>query len=100
MPTADHGLPWSTLLWIDLIPDTYAPTIRTSSLLATCTFRPMTPCLYLNEGEFIWVDSYCGNTYHVEHCITTAETIQACIAAHTFATSLEASILELTDRSH
>ncbi|SPC63756.1 related to Gag-pol polyprotein [Ustilago sp. UG-2017b] len=41
-PHLDHGLPWSTLLWIGLIPDTYAPTIRTNSLLATCAFRPMT----------------------------------------------------------
>ncbi|SOV05532.1 uncharacterized protein UDID_18451 [Ustilago sp. UG-2017a] len=63
------------------------------------------PCLYLDKGESIWVDggyghsaitvgpfshiatdkSYRGNIYRVKDCITAAETIQACIVAHTFA---------------
>ncbi|SOV09680.1 uncharacterized protein UDID_19284 [Ustilago sp. UG-2017a] len=44
-PHLDHGLPWLTLLWIGLIPNTYAPTIQTNNLLATCAFRPMTQSL-------------------------------------------------------
>ncbi|SOV05979.1 uncharacterized protein UDID_19272 [Ustilago sp. UG-2017a] len=67
------------------------------------------PHLYLDEGEFIWVDggyghsaitvrpfshiaadkSYCSNIYHVKDRITTAETIQACIVAHTFASQYD-----------
>ncbi|SPC68089.1 uncharacterized protein UHOD_12317 [Ustilago sp. UG-2017b] len=46
-PHLDHGLPWSTLLWIGLIPDTYAPTIQTNSLLTTCAFKPMTKLVLL-----------------------------------------------------
>ncbi|SPC61214.1 uncharacterized protein UHOD_11257 [Ustilago sp. UG-2017b] len=49
-PHLDHGRPWSTLLWIGLIPDTYAPTIRTNSLLTTCAFKPMTKARFCAHG--------------------------------------------------
>ncbi|SPC67775.1 related to Gag-pol polyprotein [Ustilago sp. UG-2017b] len=51
--------PWSTPLWIGLIPDTYAPTIRTKSLLATCAFRPMTNDTFkdmLDRSLIIYLD--------------------------------------------
>ncbi|SOV09130.1 uncharacterized protein UDID_18277 [Ustilago sp. UG-2017a] len=53
------------------------------------------PHLYLDEvqvehaiaylkNRFQWLTGYCGNIYHAKDRITAAETIQACIVAHTF----------------
>ncbi|SPC60623.1 uncharacterized protein UHOD_11142 [Ustilago sp. UG-2017b] len=37
------------------------------------------------KNRFQCLTGYCGNIYHVKDHITAAETIQACIVAHTFA---------------
>ncbi|SOV02658.1 uncharacterized protein UDID_19631 [Ustilago sp. UG-2017a] len=55
------------------------------------------PCLYLDKVRvqvkhaiaylkncFQCLTGYCGNIYHVKDCITAAQTIHACIIAHTF----------------
>ncbi|SPC67503.1 uncharacterized protein UHOD_20533 [Ustilago sp. UG-2017b] len=52
--------------------------IQDSKVWASASNILKKPCLYLDKG-------YCGNIYHVEDCITTAQTIHACIVAHTFA---------------
>ncbi|SOV06691.1 uncharacterized protein UDID_17582 [Ustilago sp. UG-2017a] len=56
------------------------------------------PHLYLDEVEhaiaylknrFQCLTGYRGNIYRVKDCITAAETIQACIVAHTFASQYD-----------
>ncbi|SPC68023.1 uncharacterized protein UHOD_12211 [Ustilago sp. UG-2017b] len=103
-PHLDHGLPWSTLLWIGLIPDTYAPTIRTNSLLATCAFRPMTIASIVARFT-LWSGSLDLILNAVVHCGPginnhSVDTLDTHVDASTFTPDLGVISRNLLDIDH